>query len=168
MDETRTLKSHPTPCISIYVDSTDAGASTEEANKMMKCKSMQNMKLTSSLKETERYKQNLSQFNNNANCLFTNALTPIKSDTIRLRNYRKCLSRVNLNLYQNPVVNSSTRPADKDNYSAQSQSITNNFSPKLVKINPIRGAKVYPGGFKSIIWSDFIFLYHIIGEKFPN
>ena len=103
------------------------------SNKMIKCKSMQNMKLVSSggVENAQRYKQNLDQFNNNTTALHHHCqIIPMKVSasggasqaadrTIRNRvlaanggvvgagglntvNYRKCLSRVNLNLYQTP------------------------------------------------------------------
>lgn len=150
-------------------------------NKMIKCKSMQNMKLVSSgslgVENAQRYKQNLDQFNT---ALHHCQIIPMKVSasgasqaadrTIRNRvlaanggagglntvNYRKCLSRVNLNLYQTPppppslssaMVHSSSQHETNqrlhNNPNDPTQQSTNLVATsKLVKINPIRGVKV--------------------------
>lgn len=134
----------------------------EKSVKMMKCKSMQNMRLqgaaAAALILDDRYRQNLTQFNNTHSPLVAASAAnnqfhiPVKlvdssssSSSNRLRhavNYRKCLSRVNLNLYQNEnssIVHSSSQH-EPDVCSQKPVVVLKNN--KLVKLNPIRGAKV--------------------------
>ena len=170
-------KKSSAPRISIYVDNgqenieyenstriiddeTNITKSSDEnmSTKMMKCHSMQNMRSPvvtstsgSTNMENDRYKQNLSQFNSNYYYCAANQMIPVKTDAVRLKHgaaYRKCLSRVNLNLYQNnsnvcspsaTIVHSNSQ---QENDVAAARVLVN---PKIVKINPNRYSKVIIG-----------------------
>lgn len=170
-------KKSSAPRISIYVDNgqenieyenstriiddeTNITKSSDEnmSTKMMKCHSMQNMRspVVASTTgptnmENDRYKQNLSQFNSNYYYCAANQMIPVKTDAVRLKHgaaYRKCLSRVNLNLYQNnsnvcspsaTIVHSNSQ---QENDVAAARVLVN---PKIVKINPNRYSKVIIG-----------------------
>ena len=122
---------------------------------------MQNMKLvnntttttTSLIENEERYKHNLDQFNGTTNAkvmpikaynMLTSAASPVipaPSNGLGSMNYRKCLSRVNLNLYhQNSplMVHSSSQHNNKNEQSSANLLVT----PKIIKINSTRGVKV--------------------------
>lgn len=220
------------PCISIFVDGDgDGGGIDEKASsselsmgvddytndlssssnnnnnsKMIKCKSMQNMKLVNNsnnnnnggLIENERYKQNLDQFNNgNTNNLenslsvlratnggtITNQVIPVINSNMShtkttttmhhhaiVPNYRKCLSRVNLNLYTSAtpmMVHSSSHhddaaasgAADDDNDTNQRHPGSN--KPKFIKVNPIRAVKVR-------LYFLLLFLKNLTNQNFQN
>lgn len=136
------------PCISIYVDNSDDDCNNNhqlniddqqnDENKIIKCKSMQNMKL--STRENDRYKQNLLQFNNQNSSKLPNAADFIRHNQTQPSNYRKCLSRVNLNLYQ---MSTPTNNNNNDKLSQES-ALKPHTNPKIIKLNQTnaRGLKV--------------------------
>jgi hypothetical protein len=85
-------------------ETTTTTTGNNDINKINKCQSMQNIKLTNKTttnindEEGEKYRKNLMSFNNKAN---NNQNNNNSSNVVSRRNfnYRKCLSRINLNLY---------------------------------------------------------------------